>query len=142
MGSRIEAVRDWAAGFPGLSGMARINATVREDGAASVRAEANEAVRRRYIDGAEDREVTFALLLATPWSEGADAINAEAAALGERFADWCGEQWPGNPPDLGEGCEVLGIEPVYRQPQLEDVQESGRVALYRFEVRITYRKEP
>lgn len=138
--SRIGAVRDWARGFPGCEGLLKLNALVDEAGDSSLQAEASDRVLNSYIDGTEERAVEFALLMATPWSEGCDGVNAQAAEAVEAWGDWCAAQWPSNPPEL-PGCAVTGIEPVYRDPQLQAVNETDRVAVYRLSVRISYRKE-
>lgn len=140
MSSRVGAVRDWAAGFPGCGGLLKLNALVEQDGDSALQAEATDVVTRSNIDGSEEREVTFSLLTVLPWSEGHDGINAEASERAEQWCDWCAAQWPRNVPDM-PGCEVTGIEPVYATPDLYAVNETERVAVYRLSVKIRYTKE-
>ena len=135
---RLEALCDWVTGYEGFDGLAKLNALVVNEGGAAVSATTSETVTARYIDGTEEREAQVDVRVAVPWSEGADELNPEAAELMEGWADWVRAQWPGNPPEI-DGAEVTGIEPVYVMPQLEEVYESGRNAVYTLSVLLDFR---
>lgn len=135
--SRVSAVKEWAGSWPGCKGLAKLNGAMTESGETTIAATAAEGVTRRFLDGTCERYMVFSMGLVLPWSDGHDAINAEAAELAEQWADWCAAQWPGNPPAI-PGARVTGIEAVTKSPAVEAVDEAGSAATYTFEVRIDY----
>lgn len=141
---RARAVLEWARGCPECDGLLSLNGGDAEPGSFSVSTGYTDAALTEYIDGSADREYRFSLNVIGPWSPGMDGVNAEAMEAAERFMDWCAAQYPGNVPDMGERCEVTGIEPLYGAPALVQVYPDGQRAKYQFQASIYYteRKEP
>lgn len=135
---RLEAIRDWACGYPGYEGLVKLNALTIADGDGGITAEGGETVTEEYIDGTEVRDVECVIRVAVPWSEGSDSLNPEAADLMEGWADWIADQWPGNPPDI-EGGVVMSLKPMTTLPTIEDVDETGRVAVYSLTIELEIR---
>lgn len=133
---RLETIRDWATGYPGYEGLMKLNALVMRDGDGGVMSEGVETVTEEYIDGAEVREAEISLYVSTPWSEGDDDLNSEAADLMEGWADWISSEWRENPPVL-DGAEVTAVTPLCTFPQIQYVNETGRVAVYKLTLEIT-----
>lgn len=139
---KTEAVKAWLGGCPELGEYLKLNATEMQSGEVSMLTDYNTATLREFIDGSKERAYTFGVALVKSWSSGFDGTNAEAMQFGEALADWLANQYAaGNVPDLGEGCEVVRIEPLQNVPTLSNVQQDEQLARYTFQARIIYREK-
>ena len=133
-----KALFQWASGFPSIDRPLRLNAPLERSGDHCL-ATGPATTVSEYIDGTTERRVDFALVLMAPWSEGADGLNAEALAEGERWLDWVEAQWPDNLPDLGEGREVTALTTYDGAPLLVQVMPDATTAKYQFQAHLDYR---
>lgn len=133
---KAEAVLEWAKGWPDLDGYLKLNAITNQEGDAALNVVNNDLEVQRYIDGTAVRNFTLQLRIMTAWSDGFDAVNAEAEALASSWQDWVAEQYgAGNVPAIGN---VMAIEPVWNVPALNYVNEDEGLAEYIVQAVITY----
>lgn len=135
---KTPAVFDWLLTWPELDGYLKMNAVLAEPDSASFNVVPNEAVVSRYIDGTAVRRYTFQLKAVLPWSDGYDAVNAEANALVSSWHDWVASQYArGNAP-LWQGARITDIRPTENAPGLNFVYQDEGLAEYVFEAVIDY----
>lgn len=136
---KTEAVRLWAAGWPELDGVLKLNA-IDDDkpGDAAMFPTYNDPVITQYIDGTADRYYTVELRMVLAWSDSIIASNSEAARLMESWMDWVGDQFPGNVPDFGASATVTDIQPLQNTPAPALVFADNQTAEYSFSARIYY----
>lgn len=142
MGARgkTKAIVDWLLTNPDMAGYIKLNATTLVNGEYSINTVYNERVIRTYIDGTEDRQFGFSLVLVADWSHGFDDENQRAMDFGESWLDWVDAQYKaGNLPDFGESCEVTGIQALQNQPGLAAVYQEEQLARYTFSAQVLYR---
>lgn len=136
---KTEAVRLWAAGWPELDGVLKLNAINDETpGDAAMFPTYNDPVIRQYIDGTADRYFTLELRMVLSWSNGIDTANSEATRLMESWLEWVSEQFPDNVPDFGASATVTDIQPLQNTPTPALVYAESQTAEYSFSARIYY----
>lgn len=135
---RARGVLAWARG---RDAYARLNASLGRAGDVSVSSGYGDRATSEYLDGSTDRRFTFSLNVVAPWSPGNDSLNADAMAAASDWMDWVDSQYPGNIPDMGDGCTVLAISALYDVPALAQVLPSGDLAQYTFQAAIDYHME-
>ncbi|SHI42727.1 hypothetical protein [Parasporobacterium paucivorans] len=93
---------------------------------------------KRYLSGAI-REYGFAILIQKPYSVDNDDVNMLAMEMAQGFQDWIDEQNKAkNYPDFGTSCNVTRIESMQNMPNLSGIDESGTVAQYMLQCKVTY----
>lgn len=136
---KADAVLAWLRGCPQLGQLLSLNGQDDEEGAASVTTQYEDAALSTYIDGTVERRYTVSIRFVAPWSPYHDATNSEAMLDAEAAMDWVDGQWPdGDVPDMGERCEVTGIESRYSSPVMAQVLPDFARAVYEFNVSIDY----
>lgn len=136
---KTAAVVEWLKTYPDLDGYLKLNATELKAGERTVDTVYNDAKVREFIDGTVERQYTFAVVMVCDWSSGFDAVNAEAEIWGERWLDWCDDQFKaGNVPDFGGKCKIRAIESLQNIPSLAATYQEEQLARYMFQARITY----
>lgn len=130
------AVHEWAKGF-GFGGGLSLNAVCEELGDRALITSTGQRAAT-YIDGSVDRRLDFSFVLAAPWSDGIDGMNAEAMTEGEAWLDWVRSRAAEKDyPDLPNG-EVLELE-TDDAPVMVQVLPDTRMAKYQFSAHIVYR---
>lgn len=134
---KAEAVLEWARTWPELDGYLKLNATVAENGDASLNVVQGDSVVMKYIDGSAQRQWIFQLKVIVPWSDGHDEINEAAERFAASWQDWVASQYPGNIPEW-PNAEITGIEPQWNTPALNYIYEDGSLAEYVVQAVIDY----
>lgn len=135
---KAEAFLEWAKGWPYLQGYLKLNALTVAPGEASVNPVASERIIRQYIDGSADRVYRAQMRLVLHWSDGYDAVNADADALANQWAAWVNSQYDlGNLP-VWEGCEITDIRTAEDQAALNIALQDESSAVYLFTCEIYY----
>lgn len=133
---KTDAILAWAKTWPRLDEYLKLNAILTQEDEASLNPIGTEKVGDRYIDGTPMYlEYTFMLKIVLPWSDGYDAVNAEAQLLVEEWMDWVDAQYPDNVPALDGVVEK--IEAVASEPTITVFQDES-LAEYNFICKITY----
>lgn len=130
-----EALYNWAKDF---DSSLRLNASVEKNGDKAL-ITSSGAVTQSFIDGTEERQINFALVLMAPWSEDSVELNSDALLEGEAWLDWVAEQYPTNVPDLGVSREVVDIDTDEEAPVQVEVFRDAQCAKYQFLAHMTYR---
>ena len=101
----------------------------------------SERLVRKFINGDEEKEYGFALVIVKDYSTETDDINMEAMAFADQFTDWIQAQDDAkNYPDLGEDAEVKSVESLQNMADLASVNAEEGLARYMLQGRITYVK--
>lgn len=135
--SKAAAFLEWAKGWPYLDGYIKLNALTIAPGEASANPLASERVIRQYIDGTADRVYRAQMRLVLRWSDGYDAVNADADRLANEWAEWVNAQFElGNVPAWG--AEITDIRTAEDMAALNVALQDESTAVYLFTAEIYY----
>ena len=96
---------------------------------------------RSYVNGDEELEYGFAIIIVKEYSTDTDALNLEAINFAQAFMDWLDEQNKNKIfPDFGEKYNVTKIENLQNMPNLSGINTEEALARYMVQGRIVYRK--
>ena len=96
---------------------------------------------RSYVNGDEELEYGFAIIIVKEYSTDTDALNLEAMNFAQAFMDWLDEQNKNKIfPDFGEKYNVTKIENLQNMPNLSGINTEEALARYMVQGRIVYRK--
>lgn len=135
--SKAAAFLEWAKGWPYLDGYIKLNALTIAPGEASANPLASERVIRQYIDGTADRVYRAQMRLVLRWSDGYDAVNADADRLANEWAEWVNAQFSlGNVPEWE--AEITDIRTAEDMAALNVALQDESTAVYLFTAEIYY----
>lgn len=134
---KAAAFLEWAKGWPALDGYLKLNALTIAPGEASASPIASERVIRQYIDGTADRVYRAQMRLVLQWSDGYDAVNADADRLANEWAEWVNSQYAlGNVPEWD--ADITDIRTAEDQAALNVALQDDSTAVYLFTAEIYY----
>lgn len=134
---KAAAFLEWAKGWPYLDGYLKLNALTIAPGEASANPLASERVIRQYIDGTADRVYRAQMRLVLRWSDGYDAVNADADRLANEWAEWVNAQFSlGNVPEWE--AEITDIRTAEDMAALNVALQDESTAVYLFTAEIYY----
>lgn len=134
---KAAAFLEWAKGWPYLDGYIKLNALTIAPGEASANPLASERVIRQYIDGTADRVYRAQMRLVLRWSDGYDAVNADADRLANEWAEWVNAQFAlGNVPEWD--AEITDIRTAEDMAALNVALQDESTAVYLFTAEIYY----
>lgn len=114
------------------------NFSASEEGSIAFLTEYSDKNIKVYKSGYK-REYGFAILISKPYSSSTDDINLEAMDMAQAFSDWIDNQHKiKNYPDFGEKCTIQKIESLQNMPNLSGIDESGTIAQYMLQCKVTY----
>lgn len=135
---KIDALVEWAKGWPGLEGYIKLNAINAQAGDSAINTDFNDVALVEYINGTAQREMTLQMRVMAEWSGGFDSTNADALKFATSWRDWVADQYRlGNVPKW-ESAEIEAIEPLYNIAALNAVYQDEGLAEYLFAARIVY----
>lgn len=138
LNGKAKAVYDWAMGWPEFSGYLKLNATVIEQGEASMVTDAGAKVITPYLDGTAIRSFRFNLRLVLPWSSGFDGINEESLALATKLYDWVETESGNGSYPKWPGAKITDLQNDENAPALNFVYQDDGLAEYLLPITITY----
>lgn len=134
---KAKAIQVWAGGCPSIKRL-KLNSVRMVNGELSIVTDVDERCIVQYIDGSEQRRMTFTLAAVMPWSDGRDDMNATALDAVNDFIDWASVQFPANVPDFGQDCIITAVEPLQNQAGIAEVSEKDSAARYTAKVAVEY----
>lgn len=100
-----------------------------------------DKVVRSFINGDEELEYGFAIVIVKQYSTDSDDLNLESMNFVQAFMSWLDEQNKNKVfPDFGKNCEVEKIENLQNMPNLAGINSKEFLARYMVQGRILYRK--
>lgn len=101
----------------------------------------SDKVVRSFINGDQEKEYGFAIVIVKQYSTDSDDLNIEAINFAQAFMEWLDEQNKKKIfPDFGSNCQVEKIENLQNMPNLAGVNAKEGLARYMIQGRILYRE--
>lgn len=101
----------------------------------------SDKVVRSFINGDQEKEYGFAIVIVKQYSIDSDDLNIEAMNFAQAFMEWLDKQNKNKIfPDFGGNCRVEKIENLQNMPNLAGVNAKEGLARYMIQGRILYRE--
>lgn len=95
---------------------------------------------RSYINGDEEKEYGFEIVMIRQYSSDEDDLNLEAMEFGQGLIELLDEKNRDKDfPDLGTDTEVESVEVLQNMPNLAGINADEALAQYRVQGRIVYK---
>lgn len=138
MADKNKEILEFLKRCPAVESFLYFNSSAEKAGRISIQTVYSEAWEERHIRGHGIKQYDFAVVQMLPQDEGTSDNNATQAKSVQDFMDWIDEQNKKRNFPKFDNCKVLSIENLQNMPNLADVNDSGTIARYMFQVRVRY----
>lgn len=133
-----KAIMDYLSTYPEIKTFPFFNSSTETIGNTSIVTNYGNTWVKRYKGNHGIKAYDFAIIYMGQQDSGTSDINATEMFNAEKLMQWIDEQnLIKNFPDFS-GAKILKIENLQNQPNFAGVNESGNVAKYIMQIRVTY----